>query len=63
MRANMGSGLEGPADADLAQRPATGIARGALLIGGITILARVLGLARTLVFSQKIGADCLGTAY
>jgi putative peptidoglycan lipid II flippase len=26
-------------------------------------LARVLGLARTLVFSQKIGASCLGTAY
>jgi putative peptidoglycan lipid II flippase len=40
-----------------------GIVRGAVLIGGLTILARILGLARTLVFSQSIGADCLGTAY
>jgi len=63
VRANTGSGITEPANSDLANRPATGIARGALLIGGITILARVLGLARTLVFSQKIGASCLGTAY
>jgi putative peptidoglycan lipid II flippase len=42
---------------------ATGIARGAMLIAGLTILSRTLGLARTLVFSQTIGATCLGTAY
>ena len=40
-----------------------GIARGAMLIAGLTILTRILGLVRTLVFSQSIGASCLGTAY
>jgi putative peptidoglycan lipid II flippase len=44
-------------------RAAAGIARGAVLIAGLTIVARVLGLVRTLVFSQTIGADCLGSAY
>ncbi|MGH3283101.1 MAG: lipid II flippase MurJ, partial [Streptosporangiaceae bacterium] len=44
-------------------RPATGIARGAMLVAGLTILSRILGLVRTLVFSQSIGASCLGTAY
>ena len=42
---------------------AAGIARGAAVIAGLTILARVLGLGRTLVFSQTVGATCLGTAY
>ncbi len=50
------------ADSDLA-RGAAGIARGAALIAGLTVLSRLLGLARTLVFSQRIGASCLGTAY
>jgi putative peptidoglycan lipid II flippase len=40
-----------------------GIARGAMLIAGLTIFSRVLGLARTLVFAQTVGAGCLGTAY
>jgi putative peptidoglycan lipid II flippase len=44
-------------------RPMAGIARGAMIIAGFTMLARILGLVRTLVFSQTIGADCLGTAY
>jgi len=44
-------------------RDATGIARGAAVIAGLTILARILGLVRTLVFSQTVGATCLGTAY
>jgi putative peptidoglycan lipid II flippase len=43
--------------------PAQGIARGAMIIAGLTIMSRVLGLARTVVFSQSIGAGCLGTAY
>jgi len=43
--------------------PAVGIACGAGVIAGLTILARILGLARTLVFSQAVGATCLGTAY
>ena len=42
---------------------AAGIARGAFLIAGLTIFSRILGLVRTLVFSQSIGASCLGTAY
>jgi putative peptidoglycan lipid II flippase len=33
------------------------------VIAGLTTLARVLGLVRTLVFSQTVGATCLGTAY
>ena len=44
-------------------RPVAGIARGAMIIAGFTMLARILGLVRTLVFSQTIGATCLGTAY
>src|ERR1700739_391745 len=44
-------------------RDAAGIARGAGVIAGLTILARILGLVRTLVFSQAVGATCLGTAY
>ena len=42
---------------------ADGIARGALIVAGLTIFSRVLGLVRTLVFSQTVGAGCLGTAY
>jgi len=44
-------------------RSGAGIARGAILIAGLTIAGRILGLGRTLVFSQSIGASCLGTAY
>ncbi len=53
----------GRAAASRAGRDATGIARGAAVIAGLTILSRILGLARTLVFSQTVGATCLGTAY
>jgi putative peptidoglycan lipid II flippase len=42
---------------------AAGIARGALLIAGLTAISRILGLGRTLVFSQSVGSGCLGTAY
>jgi putative peptidoglycan lipid II flippase len=42
---------------------AAGIARGASVIAVITIFSRVIGLARTLTFSQTVGATCLGTAY
>ena len=45
------------------QRPVSGIARGAAIIAGLTMLSRLLGLVRTLVFSQTIGANCLGAAY
>jgi putative peptidoglycan lipid II flippase len=42
---------------------AEGIARGAAVVASLTILSRILGLVRTLVFSQTVGAGCLGTAY
>jgi putative peptidoglycan lipid II flippase len=42
---------------------AADIARGAGVIAVITIGSRVVGLARTLTFSQTVGATCLGTAY
>ena len=42
---------------------ASGIAQGAVLIAGLTSLSRMLGLVRTVVFSQSVGAGCLGTAY
>jgi putative peptidoglycan lipid II flippase len=48
---------------DPACGPGGGIARGAVLIAGLTIVSRLLGLARTLVFAQTVGAGCLGTAY
>ena len=46
-----------------ARRLGVGIARGAAVVAGLTILSRILGLVRTLVFSQTVGAGCLGTAY
>ena len=45
------------------QRLAQGIARGAAIVAGLTMASRLLGLVRTLVFSQTVGAGCLGTAY
>jgi putative peptidoglycan lipid II flippase len=42
---------------------AAGIARGAGIIAVITVGSRVIGLVRTLTFSQTVGATCLGTAY
>jgi putative peptidoglycan lipid II flippase len=53
----------GLAEPEPASRLATGIARGAAVVAGLTILSRILGLVRTLVFSQTVGASCLGAAY
>jgi putative peptidoglycan lipid II flippase len=53
----------GLAEPEPGSRLAEGIARGAMVVAGLTILSRVLGLVRTLVFSQTVGASCLGTAY
>ncbi len=50
-------------EADAERSLAAGIARGAGVIAVITIGARIFGLVRTLVFSQTVGATCLGTAY
>ena len=44
-------------------RDAQGIARGAAVIGGLTVFSRIFGLVRTVVFAQTVGATCLGTAY
>jgi putative peptidoglycan lipid II flippase len=44
-------------------RVASGIARGALIVAGLTGLSRVLGLLRTVVFAQTVGSGCLGTTY
>jgi putative peptidoglycan lipid II flippase len=52
-----------PSGPGLAERLGDGIARGAAVVAGLTILSRALGLVRTLVFSQTVGAGCLGTAY
>ena len=55
--------LKEPAAPGLGERLGEGIARGALVVASLTMLSRILGLARTLVFSQTVGATCLGTAY
>ncbi len=49
--------------ADPHPRLAEGIAHGVAVVAGLTIVSRILGLVRTLVFSQSVGASCLGTAY
>ncbi|WP_061300659.1 murein biosynthesis integral membrane protein MurJ [Herbidospora cretacea] len=42
---------------------ARGVAGAALLIGVITIAARVTGFAKQLVFAKTVGTGCLSTAY
>jgi putative peptidoglycan lipid II flippase len=44
-------------------RTASGIGRAAILIGGLTVLARVVGLGRQVVFAHTVGNSCVGTAY
>jgi putative peptidoglycan lipid II flippase len=48
---------------DLAWDGAARIVRGAAIVAGFTMASRLLGLVRTLVFSQSVGASCLGSAY
>jgi putative peptidoglycan lipid II flippase len=40
-----------------------GIGRAAALIAALTVLARLLGLGRQLVFAHTVESHCLGTAY
>lgn len=40
-----------------------GVARGAALIGGITVLARVAGFGRQVVFARAVGPTCVGSTY
>jgi putative peptidoglycan lipid II flippase len=46
-----------------ARQRGRGIGRAALLIGAITVLARVIGFGRQVVFAHTVQASCLGTAY
>ncbi len=59
----VGTGLAQPTEPGLAQRLGPAVARGAVVVASLTIVSRILGLVRTLVFSQTVGASCLGTAY
>lgn len=47
----------------LANRVAVGVARAAVLIAAVTMLARVVGFGRWLVFSAAVEDSCLATAY
>ena len=40
-----------------------GIGRAAVIIGVITVLARLVGFGRQVVFAHTVGTTCLGTAY
>src|ERR1700728_4532947 len=62
-REGTSTGLPEATEPGLVQRLGPAIARGAAVVASLTILSRVLGLVRTLVFSQTVGAGCLGTAY
>jgi putative peptidoglycan lipid II flippase len=46
-----------------ARRRVGGIGRAAVLIGAITMLARVIGFGRQVVFAHTVQAQCVGTAY
>jgi putative peptidoglycan lipid II flippase len=63
VRTNDKTELAKSAGQGLASELGAGIARGAAVIASLTIVSRLLGLVRTLVFSQTVGASCLGTAY
>ncbi|MCG5215081.1 lipid II flippase MurJ [Streptosporangium soli] len=45
------------------KRLGTGIAGAAVLIGAITIAARVTGFGKQLAFARTVGTECLSTAY
>ena len=50
-------------DEPAARRTGRELAGAAVLIGVITILARVAGFGRIVVFSQTVKTSCLGQAY
>jgi hypothetical protein len=62
VQASVGGDLLSSASPALKQRPAAAIARGAMAVAGLTMLSRMFGLVRTLVFSQTVGTSCLGSA-
>ena len=58
-------GADGSSNTPSGRNSSTGarIARAALLVAGVTVLARVVGFGRWLVFSKTVGAGCLAEAY
>ena len=46
-----------------ARQGGQGIGRAAVMIGVITVLARLVGFGRQVVFAHTVGTTCLGTAY
>ncbi len=52
--------VSGPERARLRRQ---GIGRAAVMIGVITVLARLVGFGRQVVFAHTVGTTCLGTAY
>ena len=55
--------IRGSAGGTGGSSPLQGLAGAAVLIGGLTILARVAGFGRTVVFSQTVHNGCVGQAY
>jgi putative peptidoglycan lipid II flippase len=51
------------AERGTARRRGPGIGRAAVMIGVITVLARLVGFGRQVVFAHTVGTTCLGTAY
>ena len=51
------------AERGAARRRGPGIGRAAVMIGVITVLARLVGFGRQVVFAHTVGTTCLGTAY
>ncbi|HWG01269.1 MAG TPA: lipid II flippase MurJ [Trebonia sp.] len=51
------------AERDGARQRAMGIGGAAVMIGVITVLARLVGFGRQVVFAHTVGTTCLGTAY
>jgi putative peptidoglycan lipid II flippase len=43
--------------------PGGGIARAALLVAAVTIVARIVGFGRVIVFAHTVGPSCLGDTY
>jgi putative peptidoglycan lipid II flippase len=46
-----------------ARRRRQGIGQAAVMIGVITVMARLVGFGRQVVFAHTVGTTCLGTAY
>ena len=55
--AGSGTGAAGPGGL------AAGVGRAALLIGGLTVISRMLGFVRTVVFAGTVKTSCLSAAY